>query len=81
MLRQKLCDALTDALRLMKLESEGYRVDALELIDPEDTPKNIILRAIKKKTFDKAKAEELKKEYEETLNFLLGKEVNNEKNS
>jgi SAM-dependent methyltransferase len=73
MLRQKMCDALTDSLRLMKLESEGYRVDALELIDPEDTPKNIILRAIKKKTFDKARAEEIKKEYEETLNFLLGK--------
>lgn len=81
MLRQKMCDALTDALRLMKLESEGYRVDALELIDPEDTPKNIILRAIKKKAYDKAKAEEIKKEYDKTLNFLLGKEVNNEKNS
>ena len=49
MLRQKMCDALTDALRLLKLESEGYKVDALELIDPEDTPKNIMLRAIKKK--------------------------------
>ncbi len=73
MLRQKMCDALTDALRLMKLESEGYRVDALELIDPEDTPKNILLRAIKKKSFDKGKALEIKKEYEKTLSFLLGK--------
>ena len=73
MLRQKMCDALTDALRLMKLESEGYRVDALELIDPEDTPKNILLRAIKKKSFDHEKAKETKKQYEETLKFLLGK--------
>ena len=73
MLRQKMCDALTDALRLMKLESEGYRVDALELIDPEDTPKNILLRAIKKKSFDSKKAEELKTEYENTLKFLLGR--------
>ncbi len=73
MLRQKMCDALTDALRLMKLEGEGYRVDALELIDPEDTPKNILLRAIKKKSFDTKKAEELKNEYEKTLNFLLGR--------
>ena len=68
-----MCDALTDALRLMKLESEGYRVDALELIDPEDTPKNILLRAIKKKSFDSKKAEELKTEYENTLKFLLGR--------
>lgn len=73
MLRQKMCDALTDALRLMKLESEGYRVDALELIDPEDTPKNILLRAIKKKKFDPKKAEEIKEEYEKTVKFLLGK--------
>ncbi len=73
MLRQKMCDALTDALRLMKLESEGYGVTALELIDPEDTPKNIMLRAIKKKSFDKKRAEEIKQQYNETLKFLLGK--------
>ena len=72
MLRQKMCDALTDALRLLKLEACGYRVDALELIDPEDTPKNIMLRAIKKKSIDKSRQEELKKKYEETRRFLLG---------
>lgn len=73
MLRQKMCDALTDALRLMKLESEGYNVAALELIDPEDTPKNIMLRAIKRNNPDPKRAEELKKQYNDTLNFLLGK--------
>ena len=72
MLRQKMCDALTDALRLLKLESLGYKVDALELIDPEDTPKNIMLRAIKKKKVDFARLEELKAEYEATKRFLLG---------
>ena len=50
-----------------------YKVDALELIDPEDTPKNIILRAIKKKKFDKEKQEELKLEYEKIKKFLLGR--------
>lgn len=73
MLKQKMCDALTDALRLMKLESEGYKVDALELIDPEDTPKNILLRAIRKKSFDSEKAKDLKEKYEKTKMFLLGK--------
>ena len=73
MLRQKMCDALTDALRLMKLESEGYAVSALELIDPEDTPKNIILRAIKKKNPNPAECQKIKEEYEKTYNFLLGK--------
>ncbi len=72
MLRQKMCDALTDALRLLKLESLGYKVDAQELIDPEDTPKNIMLRAIKKKKIDLKKQEELKEKYELTRRFLLG---------
>lgn len=72
MLRQKMCDALTDALRLLKLESCGYKVDALELIDPEDTPKNIMLRAIKKKNVDLNTLNLLKKEYEQTKMFLLG---------
>lgn len=40
LLRQKLCDAATDALRLARLEAAGYEVAALELIDPEETPKN-----------------------------------------
>ncbi len=53
MLRQKLCDAATDALRLARLEAIGYSVSAIELIDPEKTPKNVMLRAIKIKGFDK----------------------------
>lgn len=36
LLRQKLCDAATDALRLARLEAAGYEVAALELIDPEE---------------------------------------------
>ena len=72
MLRQKMCDALTDSLRLLKLESEGYKVDALELIDPEDTPKNIMLRAIKKKKIDPEKQELLRIKYQQTKKFLLG---------
>ena len=48
MLRQKLCDAATDAMRLLLLEAYGYRTEALELIDPEETPKNVMLRAVRK---------------------------------
>ena len=52
MLKQKLAAAATDALRLLMLESEGYKTDATELIDPEDTPKNIMLRGFRRKSFD-----------------------------
>ena len=74
MLRQKLCDAATDALRLKLLESRGYAVCALELIDPEETPKNIMLRALRKKDFQpsSAEAERLREEYRAARAFLLG---------
>ena len=76
MLRQKLCDAATDALRLKKLESEGYSVSALELTDPDDTPKNILLRAIKRSDFDPSSpaALKLKKEYRAAQYFLTGRD-------
>lgn len=74
MLRQKLCDAATDALRLKRLEANNYSCVAVELIDPEETPKNILLRAIKKPStpanLKRAKAAE--QEYEAAKRFLLG---------
>lgn len=57
MLRQKLCDAATDALRLARLESLGYSTSTVELIDPNETPKNVMLRAFRKKSFSKNSAE------------------------
>ncbi len=73
MLRQKLSDAATDALRLKWLESEGYNCDALELIDPDDTPKNILLRAVRRRRADPAKrAGQAKREYYEARKFLIG---------
>ena len=47
MLKQKFCDAATDALRAKRLESVGYSVTTLELIDPDETPKNLMIRAVK----------------------------------
>ena len=72
MLRQKLCDAATDAMRLTLLEANGYSTDALELIDPEDTPKNIMLRAIKRKKKDKRAEEKALEEYKAIRKFLMG---------
>lgn len=72
MLRQKLCDAATDGLRLKLLEANGYRTDALELIDPEDTPKNIMLRAVKSFSGSSKKALDAMHEYKEARKFLLG---------
>ncbi len=69
MFRQKMCDALTDALRCKRLEAEGYKVTAIELIDPEETPKNILIRAVKGHT-SKQKREQALAEYKSALAFL-----------
>ena len=74
MLRQKFCDAATDALRLKFLEASGYRVAALELIDPEETPKNILLRGIRRADFDPSSpaAMRARDAYLSAKRFLVG---------
>ncbi len=70
-LRNKLAEALTDAIRLARLGANGYSVTALELTDPDDTPKNTLLRAIKTDMPKNAIAT-AKKEYDNILSFVLG---------
>ena len=48
-LKQKLCEISTDALRAQALKIFDYQVKLLEFVDPEDTPKNLMIRAVKKK--------------------------------
>ena len=48
LLREKFSSLLTDALRAEWLEQQGYKVQLLEFIDEEHTPKNILIRAVKK---------------------------------
>lgn len=67
-LRDKLAEALTDGLRLLYLESEGYKTAALELTDPDDTPKNTLLLA----HLVGEKNEKKREEYESALSYLLG---------
>lgn len=73
-LRNKFADAATDALRLVYLEKRGYDVIASELIDPSETPKNVLLRGIRKKNFDKDSKEacRLAAKYDALCEFLLG---------
>lgn len=69
-LKQKLCDAATDALRCKVLEIQGYDVTALELIDPEETPKNVLIRGIKRSNVSAEKVRQLKAEYREICETL-----------
>jgi SAM-dependent methyltransferase len=70
-LKQKLADAATDALRCKVLEINGYDVTALELIDPEETPKNVLIRGVKRNKINEEKVNKLKIEYN-TICDILG---------
>ena len=58
----KLCEAFTDALRVAYLKKSGYSVSAIELTDPENTPKNTLIKAI----YDSGIKNEALLQYEES---------------
>jgi len=76
-LRDKFSTAATDALRLLYLQAHGYKTDAIELIDPDDTPKNVLLRGIRNKRFSAVskEAEAKRKAYAVAYRFLTGEDV------
>ena len=52
----RLADMLTDSLRALLLEAHGYKVKVFEFIDPEHTPKNTMLAAVRRAQPDPAAA-------------------------
>jgi SAM-dependent methyltransferase len=46
-LKERLGDILTDAIRSQVLRLLGYRVDVIEFVGGEHTPRNVMIRAVK----------------------------------
>ena len=46
-LRERLADTLTDALRASLLRLQGYRVDVVQFVESQHTPRNTLLRAVR----------------------------------
>ena len=67
----KLCEAFTDAIRLARLKKLGYSVAARELTDPENTPKNTILIAIRE-NYTPDRLREYERRYDAILSFVFG---------
>jgi SAM-dependent methyltransferase len=44
-LRERFADVLTDTLRAAILRTHGYRVEVVEFVDSQHTPRNLLLRA------------------------------------
>lgn len=61
-LRERLGDVLTDALRTSFVASRGYRTDVVQFVSPEHTAKNLMIRAWHDPTVD---ADRHRREYED----------------
>lgn len=72
--KARFADLITDGMRTLMLEARGYDTSVVEYISPLDTPKNLMIRAIKKKEKD----EKALKEYNE-LKFTFDVEPTLEK--
>ena len=48
LIKERMSALITDALRADLLEEQGYDTQILEFIDMEHTPKNLLIRAVKK---------------------------------
>ena len=46
-LRERFADTLTDALRALLLRQRGYRVEVVEFVASQHTPRNTLLRAVR----------------------------------
>ena len=49
LLKERMAALITDGLRANLLEQQGYDTQILEFIDMEHTPKNLLIRAVKRK--------------------------------
>lgn len=61
LLKERFAALVTDGLRAKYLEREGYETQVMEFIDMEHTPKNILLRAVRRNKGNQEAAEEIRR--------------------
>lgn len=70
LLKERMAALITDALRAELLTACGYKVQILEFIDMEHTPKNLLIRAVKKTHPDKEECRRAKERCEQLAKQL-----------
>ncbi len=69
--KDRMSALVTDSLRALILEKQGYETQLLEFIDMTHTPKNILIRAVKRdKMISATKQKEIAKQEKEFTEFL-----------
>jgi SAM-dependent methyltransferase len=70
-LKERFASLVTDAARVQILEIMGYQTQIMEFIDMEHTPKNLLIRAVKKpKALNKDKLLVAYQEFKNNLNIV-----------
>jgi hypothetical protein len=64
-LRERLADTLTDGIRSSLLRLEGYRVDVVQFVESQHTPRNTMLRAVR--TGGQVRGGGVRKEYDDLV--------------
>lgn len=68
-LKERVSALLTDALRACALEIVGYRTQVIEFIDLEHTPKNVLIRAVRR-DHPSGREEEHRRRFSESKDML-----------
>lgn len=69
-IKERMAALITDAVRADLLETKGYETSILEFIDMEHTPKNLLIRAVKRDVPDEKKGCKKRQEVEKVMDFL-----------
>lgn len=68
--KERMSALMTDAFRANVMEACGYKTQLLEFIDMEHTPKNILLRAVKKEALEpEQQKERVERDMREILDY------------
>ncbi len=70
LIKERFSSLITDAIRADYLEKQNYKVQILEFIDMEHTPKNLLIRAVKKSRTDKESCEKAQKRIDSLTSHL-----------
>lgn len=70
LLKERFAALVTDGLRAKYLEGAGYETQVLEFIDMEHTPKNVLLRGIRRKQDENPEQEKAEKQVKKCEEFL-----------